>query len=112
MDAPRWNEVLEFVRRPALGYLRPVPKSAFSYPLLLLGVWTGLILAADFVVLDTSARQIRSRNFPSTMGKIVLSTVGQGPTRHRGVRFQFNFTVNGVDYTGHRYRYDDGNAAF
>jgi hypothetical protein len=91
------------------GWVRPC---SFSYPLLLLVAWTCLILTADFVVVDTSLRQIRSSGFPSTTGKIVMSAVAQGAIRQGGVHFQFNFTVHGVDYTGHRYRYDDRNAAF
>jgi hypothetical protein len=89
-----------------------VRKFAFNYPLLLLVLWTGLMLAGDFVVLDTSVRQFRSRAFASATGRIVQSALGKGSLMHRGVDFQYNFSVNGVDYTGHRYRYDDRNAAF
>ncbi len=87
-------------------------KFAFNYPLLLLVMWTGLLLAGDYVVLDTSVRQLRSRGFTSTTGKIVQSAVAKGAMGHRGVDIQYNYTVNGVDFTGHRYRYDDRNAAF
>jgi len=103
---------LGFVRSRLLRHNGGVRKFAFSYPLLLLAMWTGLVLAADFVVLDTSVRQFRSRGFASTTGKIVQSVVSKGPMTHRGVAIQYNFTVNGADYTGHRYRYDDRNITF
>ena len=34
------------------------------YPLLLLVFWTGLVVAADYVVIDTSLRQALFRQFP------------------------------------------------
>jgi hypothetical protein len=86
-------------------------KLALSYPLLLLVFWTGLMLVADYVVIDASVRQAWSVNFASTLGKMVRSEVGQGVMRHRGVEFSYDYTVNGVNYTGRRYRYDDRNAA-
>jgi hypothetical protein len=89
-----------------------VRKFAFNYPLLLLVLWTGLMLTADYVVINTSVRQMRSRDFACTTGKIVESALGRSAIRRRGVDFRYNYTVNGVDYTGHRYRYDDRNAAF
>ena len=104
--------IFTFVRSPLLSHNAPVRKFAFNYPLLLLVMWTGLLLAGDYVVLDTSVRQLRSRGFTSTTGKIVQSAVAKGAMGHRGVDIQYNYTVNGVDFTGHRYRYDDRNAAF
>jgi hypothetical protein len=82
------------------------------YPLLLLVLWTGLVLAADYVVIDTSVRQARSVNFAATTGRMVQSEIRKGAISHRGVEIGYNYTVNGINYTGRRYRYDDRNAAW
>ncbi len=87
-------------------------KPAMFYPLLLLVFWTGLMLTADSVEVATAVRQARSVDFASTMGKMVQSEMGKGAMSHRGVELGYNYTVNGISYTGHHYRYDDRNAAW
>jgi uncharacterized membrane protein len=87
-------------------------KFAFPYPLLLLAIWTGVLLAGDYVVVDTSARQIRAGGFDTTVGEIIKSEMGHGAVSRRGVEIGYRYTVNGTDYTGRRYRYDDRNGAF
>jgi hypothetical protein len=82
------------------------------YPLLLLVFWTGLVVAADYVVIDTSVRQALSVNFPYTTGKMVRSEMGVGAMSHRGVEIGYNYKVNGIEYTGRQYRYDDRNEAW
>jgi len=84
-------------------------KSGLIYPLLLLTCWTGLTVAGTYVLLETTARQYLALNFSTTQGRIVRSEVGHGPMSRRGVEIEYNYTVDGVDYTGHRYRYDDHN---
>jgi hypothetical protein len=87
-------------------------KPVMFYPLLLLVFWTGLMITADSVVIATSVRQARSVDFATTTGKMVQSEVGRGAMSHRGVEMGYNYTVNGINYTGHHYRYDDRNAAW
>jgi hypothetical protein len=101
-----------FVRQPRLEYPGPVRKFAFNYPLLWLALWTALILSGDFVVLNTSARQLRSTHFASTTGRIIQSSIGRGAMMRRGFDVNYEFSVNGVVYVGRRYRYDDRNASF
>jgi len=84
-------------------------KSGLIYPLLLLVCWTGFIVAGTFALLATTVRQYLALNFSTTQGRIVRSEVGRGPMSRRGVEIEYNYTVDGVDYTGHRYRYDDHN---
>jgi hypothetical protein len=86
--------------------------SAFSYPLLLLSIWTGFLVTGDYVVLETSARQILAVRFATTEAEIMRSQLGQGAVRRRGLDINYSYTVNGRDYTGVRYRYDDRNGAF
>jgi hypothetical protein len=87
-------------------------KFAFPYPLLLLAIWTGVLLAGDYVVLETSARQVRAGRFVTTVGEIMRSEIGHGAVSGQGVEIGYSYTVNGMDYTGRRYRYDDRNGAF
>jgi hypothetical protein len=87
-------------------------KPSMFYPLLLLVFWTGLMTTADSVVIATSVRQTRSVDFATTTGKMVQSEVGRGAMSHRGVEMGYNYTVDGISYTGHHYRYDDRNAAW
>jgi hypothetical protein len=88
-----------------------VQKPAMFYPLLFLVFWTGLMLAADYVVIETCVRQASSVNFVATTGKMVQSEIHKGAVSHRGVAIGYNYSVNGINYTGHRYRYDDRHAA-
>jgi hypothetical protein len=87
-------------------------KSGLILPLLLLVCWTGLIGAGTYALLETTLRQYLARNFSTTQGKIARSEVGHGNIIRRGVEIEYSYTVDGVFYTSHRYRYDDHNAAF
>jgi hypothetical protein len=89
-----------------------VQKSAFSYPVLLLVFWTGLVLTGDYVVLETSVRQVIACRFATTTCQIIKSNIGRGAVSQRGVDIAYNYTVNGVDRTGRCYRYDSYNGAF
>jgi hypothetical protein len=86
-------------------------KSGLVYPLLLLVCWTSLIAAGTFVLLQTTVRQHLAWGFSTTRGRIVQSEVGHGPVSRRGVNIEYNYIVDGLGYTGHRYRYDDHNTA-
>jgi hypothetical protein len=87
-------------------------KLAFPYPLLLLVFWTGLLLMGDGVVLGTSARQFLSRGFAAVTGKIIRCQLGRSAVRSRGMDITYTYMVGGVEYTGHRYRYDERHGAF
>jgi hypothetical protein len=80
--------------------------------MLLLGIWTGVLVAGDCVVLETSARQIRALGFATTVGEITRSEVGHGAIRQRGVDIAYGYTVNGMGYMGSQFRYDERNGAF
>jgi len=86
-------------------------KSGLFHPLLLLVCWTGLIAAGTYALLETTVRQHLARKFSTTQGQIVRSEVGHGYMVRRGVEIEYHYTVGGRAYTGHRYRYDDHNAA-
>jgi hypothetical protein len=87
-------------------------KSGLIYPLLLLVCWTGLIVAGTYALLETTVRQYLALRFATTQGRIVRSEVGHGAVRRRGFEIEYNYAVDGVNYTGHRYRYDDHNVSF
>lgn len=87
-------------------------KSGLSYPLFLLVCWTGLIGAGTYALLQTTVRQHLARKFSTTPGQIIRSEVGHGYMVRRGVEIEYHYVVGGKAYTGHRYRYDDHNAAF
>jgi hypothetical protein len=108
----RRNPRFAFVKDPVWRQNARVRKFAFPYPLLLLAIWSGLLLAGDYVVLDTSARQVRAAGFASTLGEIIKSELGQGAVSRRGVEISYNYRVNGINYTGRRYRYDERNGSF
>jgi hypothetical protein len=84
-------------------------KPGLFYPLLLLVCWTGLVAAGTYALLETTVRQYLALRFSTTQGRIVRSEVGRGPVSRRGIEIEYNYTVDGMDYTGHRYRYDDHN---
>lgn len=84
---------------------------AFPYPLLLLAIWTGVLVAGDCVVLQTSARQLLAGGFATTTGKITRSELARGAIRHRGLDIRYGYAVNGIDYLGSQYRYDERNGA-
>jgi hypothetical protein len=84
-------------------------KSGLFYPLLLLVGWTGFIVVGTYVLLETTVRQYLALSYCTTQCRIVRSEVGRITISRSGVDIEYNYTVNGVDYTGHRYRYDDHN---
>jgi hypothetical protein len=86
-------------------------KSGLLYPMLLLACWTGLIAAGTYALVETTVRQQLALKFSTTQGRIVWSEVGHSAISRRGVEIEYNYAVDGVDYTGHRFRYDDHNAA-
>jgi hypothetical protein len=86
-------------------------KSGLIYPLLLLVCWTGLIFAGTYALVETTVRQYLALRFSTVQGRIVRSEVGHTAMRRRGVDIEYNYAVKGVDYTGHRYRYDDHNVS-
>jgi len=85
-------------------------KSASHVPLLLLLFWTALVLMADGVFVATAWRQHRAASFPSVTVKIAQSGLGQGPLGRRGLRLRYTYSVNNVNYSGFRYRYDEADA--
>ncbi len=89
-----------------------VRRFVFPYPLLLLAIWTAWLVTGDYVVLETSTRQVLAGRFATTTGEIMRSELGRGATRLRGLDVGYSYLVNGVKYTGLRYRYDDRNGAF
>ncbi len=106
------NVRFAFVTGDVLRHNVQVRMFAFPYPLLLLAIWSGAVLAGDYVVLETSTRQFLAGWFAATKGEIVRSQLGQGMLNRRGFDMEYCYTVNGADYTGHRYRFDDRNGAF
>ena len=83
-------------------------KSTVYLILVMLVCWTALIAGADYFVFGTTVRQYLAKNFDTTRGKIVFSEVTvQGNMFHSGVTVEYAYNVNGKDYRGSRYRYDD-----
>ena len=76
---------------------------------LLLLFWTGLILMGDTVYAVTTWRQHRAISFTPTVGRIAQSALGRGALGRRGLNLRYTYVVEGVKYTGSRYRYDDAN---
>jgi hypothetical protein len=86
-------------------------KSGLIYPFVLLLCWSSLVWLGTYALVETTLRQHVATQYARAQGKIVVSEVGQGAIIRRGVDIVYNYSVNGVEYTGHRYRYDDHNAA-
>lgn len=71
-------------------------------------VWSAFVLVFDGVLAWQWYRQLEALSFPQTPGKIVKSSV----ETHRGnkggstysIEVEFTYEVNGVKYTGDRYR--------
>jgi hypothetical protein len=82
-------------------------KSAAYIVLAALLCWTALIGGGDYFVFGATLRQYRARNFSATRCQIVLSEVTPRPMMHSGVSVKYIYTVNGREYRGSRYRYDD-----
>jgi hypothetical protein len=87
-------------------------KAGLFNPFLLLLCWSILIGAGTLVLLQTAVRQRLSRNYAVTKGRIVRSELGQSTILRRGVEVEYAYTVNGIKYDGHRFRYDDHNVTF
>lgn len=85
---------------------------AFPYPLLMLAIWSGAVFVGDYVVLETSVRQIMAGGYARTTGEIVRSQLGEGAISRRGFDMEYAYTVRGAEYVGRRYRYDERNGAF
>jgi hypothetical protein len=82
-------------------------KSTVYVVLVLLIFWTAVIGAADYFVFGTTLRQYRANHFDTAKCQIVLSEVTPKPLFHSGVTIEYAYTVNGKEYRGSRYRYDD-----
>lgn len=80
-------------------------------PWVLVLFWSGLVLTADLVFCVTTWRQHEATRFAVTTGKIAQSGLGQGALGRRGLRLRYTYGVNGVKYSGSRYRYDDDNVS-
>jgi hypothetical protein len=83
-------------------------KSTAYFVLVMLVCWTAVIAAADYFVLGTTVRQYLSGSFAQTRCEIVKSevTTHEG-SLHSGLTVEYAYAVNGKDYRGWRYRYDD-----
>jgi hypothetical protein len=110
-DDPDRDVRFAFVKAPHQRHIVPVRIFAFPYPLLLLAIWTGVLVAGDYVVLETSALQLRAGGFATTVGEITRSELGRGAVRQRGIDIGYSYSVNGMGYMGSQYRYDERNGA-
>ncbi|MGA2539923.1 MAG: DUF3592 domain-containing protein [Verrucomicrobiota bacterium] len=82
-------------------------KSTVSIILVTLLCWTAMVAGADYFVFGTTLRQYRSQNFAAARCQILSSEVRQQGMLHAGVSIAYSYIVNGKDYRGSRYRYDD-----
>ena len=83
-------------------------KSTAYVVIAMLVCWTAVIAAADYFVFGTTVRQYLSKSFTPTRCEIVSSEVTpHDGLLHSGVTVEYAYTVNGRDYRGWRYRYDD-----
>jgi hypothetical protein len=83
-------------------------KSTVYIVFLLLTLGTAVIGAADYFVFGTALRQRQARNYSAGRCEIVLSEVTPLAMFHSGLTIEYAYTVNGKEYRGSRYRYDDG----
>ena len=109
LTSHQFLRIFRFVSNQICCTMAVMRKPGLIYPLLLLVCWTGLIVAGTYALLETTVRQYLALNFSTTRGRIVRSEVGHSAMSRRGVDIEYNYAVAGVDYTGHRYRYDDHN---
>jgi hypothetical protein len=82
-------------------------KSAVSIVLVTLLCWTALIAGADYFVFGATLRQYLAKNFDTARCQILFSEVTPLSLMHAGVSVEYAYTVNGKEYRGSRYRYDD-----
>ena len=80
--------------------------------MLLLAIWTGVLVAGDCIVVETSARQLRACGFATKAGQITRSELAHGAIRQAGLNMGYSYTVNGIGYMGFQYRYDERNGVF
>lgn len=71
-----------------------------------------MVVPGSYALVETTVRQHLARNYATTTAKISRSEVGRGATSRRGVEMDYSYSVNGISYSGHRFRYDDHNMAF
>ncbi len=109
LTSHQFLRIFRFVSNQICCTMAVMRKPGLIYPLLLLVCWTGLIVAGTYALLETTVRQYFALNFSTTRGRIVRSEVGHSAMSRHGVEIEYNYAVDGVDYTGHRYRYDDHN---
>jgi hypothetical protein len=79
---------------------------------MLLLSWTGLMVAGTYALVETTVHQQRATKFATTQGRIVRSEMGRGAVSLRGLDIDYIYIVNGVEYNGHHYRYDDLHVPF
>jgi len=106
-----WSVLFAFVKDPQRRHIGWVRIFAFSYPMLLLAIWTGVLVAGDWGVLETSARQFLAGGFSTAVGEITRIELARGAIRHRGLDIGYSYSVNGIGYLGTQYRYDERNGA-
>jgi len=82
-------------------------KSTVYIVLVLLVFWTAVIGGADYFVFGTTLRQCLANRFAAAQCQIVSSEVALRGTFHSGFTIEYAYTVNGKEYRGTRYRYDD-----
>jgi hypothetical protein len=82
-------------------------KSAVYIVLVTLLCWTALIAGADYFVFGATLRQYLATNFATARCQILFSEVTPLSMMHAGVSVEYAYTVNGKEYRGSRYRYDD-----
>lgn len=96
-----------FVPGRSCCILPGMSKSTAYVVLALLIFWTAVIGAADYFVFGTTLRQYQANHFAAAQCEIVRSEVTPQAMLHSGVTIEYAYTVNGKEYRGSRYRYDD-----
>lgn len=82
-------------------------KSTVYIVLVTLICWTALVAGADYYVFGATLRQYLAQNFATAPCQILSSDLTQFSFMHSGVSVEYAYTVNGKEYRGSRYRYDD-----
>jgi hypothetical protein len=88
-----------------------VSKSANILFLIVLVFWSVLVGVGDFVIIHFTVRQFLARNFSTARGRIVFSQVTQRRILRGGITIRYVYSINGRNYGGSRYRYDDHSLA-
>jgi hypothetical protein len=79
--------------------------------LVVLVFWSVLIGFSDYLIANTTIRQYLAGGFSFAKGRIVYSQVTQRRILRGGITIKYVYAVNGRNYGGSRYRYDDHNLA-